>query len=250
MYEMLRSLEAVGTRPLEELWNYHGRFDRLVNMARIAYARTVVTTNVLPEIIPGDLGHTGQVKTSAEFIAEKLLPVALGRNTHAYEHIHTMIIECNYYGINDKSQLCYLLATAYHESNMGRSMVESWNPARVPEQNNYEGGRPYRGRGYVHLTHRSNYARYTNVLNQERGITVDLVRNPDRAAEPRLAAVIIAHGMKYGAFRENHSLGRYGTDCSYNYIAARAIVNALTDRERQVAIAVANRARAFRRTLR
>lgn len=50
----------------------------------------------------------------------------------------------------------------------------------------YDGGPEYHGRGFIQLTHRSNYRKYGDLLG------IDLVGNPDRALEPSIAADILA----------------------------------------------------------
>lgn len=51
-------------------------------------------------------------------------------------------------------------------------------------------GYKYRGRGYVHLTGKYNYRDATKFLNRNGMPTVNLVKNPELAANPEIAAVI------------------------------------------------------------
>ena len=51
-------------------------------------------------------------------------------------------------------------------------------------------GYKYRGRGYVHLTGKYNYRDATKFLNKNGMPTVNLVKNPDLAANPEIAAII------------------------------------------------------------
>ncbi len=118
------------------------------------------------------------------------------------------------------AQTAYVLATAEHESNMGNSMVEDRNYAA---KQNYSGGATYRGRGYPHLTHDTNYKHY-GVLN-----------NPAKAADPQFSAYIIVDGMSNGVFSKGNTLERYiprnGTP---DFRHARKIVNGM-DKARLVA---------------
>lgn len=249
MNEMLRSLESIGPETRETLWIRRVLFAGLVNMPRIEFAMTVVANRMLPDIVPLDLRETGQLNDAARFIAEKLVPVARMRNPDPIDHLVGILLECNYYRITDKSHIAYVLATAYHESNMGRNMVERWDPAHVPEQRNYEGGNRYRGRGYVHLTHMRHYRQYTENLRTTRGLAIDLVATPERAAEPAIAAIVIAHGMRFGRFR-GPKLADYGTDCNFRFVRARGIVNyPNTPREQQVARDLDGVAKRFRAQL-
>jgi putative chitinase len=51
-------------------------------------------------------------------------------------------------------------------------------------------GYKYRGRGYVHLTGKYNYRDATKFLNKNGMPSVNLVKNPDLAANPEIAAII------------------------------------------------------------
>jgi len=53
-------------------------------------------------------------------------------------------------------------------------------------------GERYRGRGFVQLTGRSNYTRYSEVL----GLGTQLIEEPDMANEPKIAARLLAHFLK------------------------------------------------------
>lgn len=55
----------------------------------------------------------------------------------------------------------------------------------------YDGGRAYHGRGFIQLTHRSNYVECGRAV----GIP-DLADNPDRALEPECAARALAWHFK------------------------------------------------------
>mgnify|MGYP001770952113 FL=1 len=116
-----------------------------------------------------------------------------------------------------------MLATAQHESRMGNTMYEPrWYAASQPY------GVKWRGRGYVHLTWRSNYEAWS--------VNGDLVNDPDLAANPEIAAEIAVYGMQAGAFRQGHSLERYiPRDGDPDFYNARWIINRPNRRERRVA---------------
>jgi hypothetical protein len=113
-------------------------------------------------------------------------------------------------------QQAYILATAYHETGKTMQPVmetfasseaqaisrldAAWRAGKMPQvTSRYWGrhadtGRSYLGRGYVQLTH------YTNYDKASRKLGVDLVKNPDLAMRPEYAAKILIEGMSEGWF--------------------------------------------------
>jgi predicted chitinase len=99
----------------------------------------------------------------------------------------------------------YVLATAWHET--ARTMQPITEFGKKSYFDKYDGrkslgntlpgdGYKFRGRGYVQITGRANYAKFAKLLG------VDLVGNPDRALEPTIAASIIIRGMRDGLFTD------------------------------------------------
>jgi predicted chitinase len=239
MYEMLRALDQMPPDALSRLWASRASFTGMVHMPRIAYARWVVLVRTLPPPI-GDLAATSQVQDAADFIAETLLPIARRVNRAALPHLSLILQACRNQGITDKSHIAYVLASAHHESKMGGNMVEGASgmayEGRSDLGNNSPGDGPrYKGRGYVQLTGRRNYTRYSHLLG------VDFVRHPQRVTEPMNAAFILTHGMRAGIFT-GRRLANFGADGSYDFVNARRIINKL-DRAESIA-AIARRYRA------
>jgi len=123
--------------------------------------------------------------------------------TAAAQNIPLILAECIRYGVNDKAQIAYILATAEHESGL-QPIPEIWGPTNA--QRGYEGrsdlgnthpgdGFRYRGRGFIQITGRDRYTAWS----QELGI--DLVSDPSKALDPAIAARILVQGMKEGGFR-------------------------------------------------
>lgn len=103
--------------------------------------------------------------------------------------------ECEKQGIGLPTQIAYVLATAAWET------AYTFQPVREAYWKDEEWRRckfsryyPYYGRGYVQLTWKDNYRKYSQILG------LDLVNDPDRALEPRIALFILVHGFKTGAF--------------------------------------------------
>ncbi len=136
------------------------------------------------------------------------------------------------YGVTDRAQIAYILATVSHETQFGTiglSAYPSPNPKAdifnhnpmfeyggyrtfgSPEEQSYFNnfyinqfgngnsasgdGYKYRGRGYVQITWKNNYEKIGNLFS------IDLKNNPDKAALDRnLASDIAVRGMKEGLF--------------------------------------------------
>src|SRR5215813_7909899 len=68
MAEMLQSLAGLPKATRDELIMRRFAFKLGVNMPRMEYAWTVVTTRQLPLVAPGDLAQTGQVGDAGTFL--------------------------------------------------------------------------------------------------------------------------------------------------------------------------------------
>jgi len=154
----------------------------------------------------------------------------------------------------DAPSLAYILATAYHETGPRSRMMPNrenlfyttaariaavWptrpnarrftrDPRGLANEvyNGRLGNRPgtddgwtYRGGGLDHLTGRDNYRRASTVTG------VDLVANPERITEPKIAAESLVDGLVTGRYR-GHRLASYIKPGAVDFVGARAVVNA------------------------
>ncbi|NBB70154.1 MAG: peptidoglycan-binding protein [Alphaproteobacteria bacterium] len=196
-----------------------GRFD-----AARARALAVGTTVLLPR---------SDDASSPIADAELAGLVAAARPWHrewAKEAIVLLVTGCRAGGLGDPAQIAYVLATAEHESHFGRAMVEegdaaTWRAYEGRQGNDRAGdGKRYRGRGYVRLTFKANYAAFADRLGG-----VDLVAAPERAAEPEIAARIAVVGMRDGLFRGERLAEHVGAE-HRDFVAARRVVGDDHDR--------------------
>ncbi len=113
-------------------------------------------------------------------------------------------------GITDPKAVSYALATASHESGftpkeeqMAQRGINPRNDYIAGLQDNYEGGKDFRGRGYIQLTGKSNYENYGKQIG------VDLVNHPELANDPAVAAKVLAAYMKNSGAADKASKGDY-----------------------------------------
>ena len=133
-----------------------------------------------------------------------------------------------------KEDIAYILATARHETANWR-FLEEIDGRNQAIKLGYDGGENYYGRGYVQLTHKYNYQKFSTIMSQ------DLVNNPNLVLDPKDAAFILVYGMRNGSFTGkklddfayNYSCGEpevidgiaNAGDRAINFIPARGIVN-------------------------
>jgi len=76
----------------------------------------------------------------------------------------------------------------------------------------------YRGRGYPQVTGEANYAKVSPFVG------IDLIADPDRLMEPRIAAIAMLEGMKRGTFTTK-KFSDYLDGDNPRWSSARAIIN-------------------------
>jgi predicted chitinase len=132
-------------------------------------------------------------------------------------------------GQGDTRRICYLLATVYLETGHTMQAIEEWGRGHgkkygVPDP---ETGKVYYGRGFVQLTWKTNYDKLGKFVGH------DLVRNPEDALQPDLAALIAFEGSWRGLFT-GHKMADYFNEGIEDPINARRIINGL-DRAHDIA---------------
>ena len=126
------------------------------------------------------------------------------------------------FGDGDTRKLAYILALAFHESNLtpirenkAKPGTSVWDEYQI---NYWSSG--YFGRGYVQLTWKDNYAKMSKVVG------IDLVAYPDKALDIEIAAQIIVYGMMNGSFT-GKKLSHYINATKADYYNARRTVGAI-----------------------
>ncbi len=145
--------------------------------------------------------------------------------------INSIRKSANSFGLTLKTQHAYIIATTFWET--GRTfqpvkeaywLSESWRRSNLRYF-------PYYGRGYVQLTWKFNYEKYSKILG------LDLVNNPDKVMEPDISMFILCHGFKHGVFT-GHSLEKHVNAKKTDFLNARRCINGV-DKRREIA-ALAN----------
>jgi putative chitinase len=136
---------------------------------------------------------------------------------------------------SDVRWAAYMLATVKHEC------ANTWQPVEERGStsyfNRYEppcdtatnlgntqagDGIKFKGRGYVQLTGRANYAKMGKAL----GFGTGLIDDPSRALDPETSYMVMSHGMRNGSFT-----GKRLSSCIHDdvcdYRNARKIINGL-----------------------
>lgn len=130
----------------------------------------------------------------------------------------------NEHKLQSLQQAAYVLATAYHETDQTMQPVTEYGSLAYLKSKPYW---PYIGRGYSQLTWEENYRKMSNLTG------FNLVKNPDYAKRPAVAAKIIMHGMTKGMFTGKR-LSDYISSLKCDYEGARRIING-TDRAKLIA---------------
>lgn len=136
------------------------------------------------------------------------------------------------YGINTKLRIAAFIAQLAHESGGFRYVEEIWGP--TPQQRRYgvgklaaklgnksvQDGYVYRGRGWIQLTGRANYAKYGTLAG------LDLVTNPALAARPDVAFELAALYWQDNGFNDLADKGMFkaitkGINGGFNGLVSR-----------------------------
>ncbi|MEM9341596.1 MAG: peptidoglycan-binding protein [Pseudomonadota bacterium] len=174
---------------------------------------------------PGAKLTDAEIKRIAEKISKLEGGGAAMRKTRAGA-VRAILEACVANKVNDLSHQAYILATAYHETNLGQFMEEIWGPtetqltygSRLGNRSAAE-GELYKGRGFVQITGRHNYQKYGDIFGK------DFIQGPQLVAEPGMAAQILVRGMAEFGFTGKGLLADMGLDGDFDWFNARSLIN-------------------------
>lgn len=126
-----------------------------------------------------------------------------------------------------KKQWAYVFATVFHETNAtflpikeAYWLSEDWRRKNLRYF-------PYYGRGYVQITWKENYAKFSKQLGE------DFVNNPDLVMIPKYAFRILVDGFINGSFTTK-KINDYINSTKTDYVGARRCING-TDKAQLIA---------------
>ncbi|NEO43169.1 MAG: peptidoglycan DD-metalloendopeptidase family protein [Moorea sp. SIO4A3] len=171
-----------------------------------------------------------EVKVQNQTVTQEAIGIE-GRPT-GDDLARVIIRESIKHGVNQREQIAYILATAQHESVMGKLMVEQTSGKQYEGRrdlgNTSPGDGPkFIGRGYIQITGKNNYTGWAQKLK------ISLVEKPELATEPKYALPMLIIGMRDGLYT-GKSLTDYIRPGSVDYARARRIVNG-SDRAQLIA---------------
>jgi putative chitinase len=149
-------------------------------------------------------------------------------NQSQVEGLNTLLDYAELHGVDDR-HLAYILATAGLETGWTMQPIAEWGKGAGHSygEPDPQTGQTYYGRGYVQLTHKSNYEKQDEKL----GLKGRLVQNADLALDPEIAKKILFGGMRDGDFTshclDDHIICKDPTTDTTDFYNARKIVNGL-----------------------
>lgn len=115
--------------------------------------------------------------------------------------------------ILNENVLAYAMATIQHETANTFEPIEEFKGRKSSRRLGYEGGTNYFGRGFIQLTHLRNY----KMIGERIGMGDELVKDPDLALQPDVAARILA------AYFKDFGIAELATNG--NFVDARQLIN-------------------------
>lgn len=151
----------------------------------------------------------------------------------AYEQLEHLLARLEADDMTSRREAAYMLATIKHEcadtfrpieERGTRDYFDRYEPGTPTGKrlgNTFPGdGYTFRGRGYIQITGRANYAKFDALLG------MPLLDNPSLVLGRGVAYRIMTYGMHHGSFTGKR-LSDYIVDERIDYVNARRIINGL-----------------------
>ena len=142
--------------------------------------------------------------------------------------------ECVLNGVILESQIAYVIATAEWETNHQCVPVKEAYWLKEEWRKKHLKYYPYYGRGYVQITWKENYEKFSNLFGE------DFVNFPDKMLEPKWAAKTIVIGMRDGLFTGVSLDDVTNSELLVDYKKARRIINGTDKADVIASMAVEN----------
>jgi hypothetical protein len=126
--------------------------------------------------------------------------------------------ECLAMGITLNTQISYVLATTQWETNQTFKPVREAYWLSEDWRRDHFSYYPFYGRGFVQLTWKNNYEKYSSILG------VDMVADPDIAMQPNIALFVLVHGFMSGTFT-GRKITDYINETKTDFVKARRCIN-------------------------
>jgi len=121
-------------------------------------------------------------------------------------------------------QWAYVFATTFHETaHTFKPVIEAFWLSENWRKNNLS-YYPHYGRGYVQITWKTNYKKFSGIIGE------DLVSNPNLTLNPEIAFKILIYGFKHGTFT-GKKISDYINDNRTSYVYARYCINGKDKRD-------------------
>jgi predicted chitinase len=157
--------------------------------------------------------NTLSTPLSSEVINRLLLDVPVSARAAARKNLPLIAEALEKEGLLTSNVLAYALATIEHETAGTFEPIDEFKGRKSARRLGYEGGTAYFGRGFIQLTHARNYKK----MGERIGMGDALVKNPELASDPVIAAKVLA------AFFQDNGTARAAING--DFVSARMPIN-------------------------
>lgn len=186
---------------IERAWYGNGNNYPLYNTDEVAANR---------DYSPGNTLHT---PLSKNVIERLIADVPYAARDAARKNLPFIADALQRENILNENVLAYALATIQHETANTFEPIDEFKGRKSARRLGYEGGTNYYGRGFIQLTHLRNYQK----IGRRIGMNDELVRHPEKASQPDVAAKVLA------AYFKDFGIAKLVTEG--NFVDARSLIN-------------------------